>query len=481
MATTAGIFFFHSPLPSDRPPDPSPEQRVNNHDPKTHIVLPHYRENWIMIGSDKKAKMSKWAMAEEKLTPNRITSYESFIGAIQAYNPSLESKSFNVLLDVLPSIFPNPDEGLTQIHQIISLAFHLKSLIRQPIPILKQGQNQVVHLSQQQVGSLLANAFLVLFPDRSGSKKMPSINFDLLYTETKASVIHRKKEKLKCIFNYFGRITASSSIGVLSFERRFLRDAAIPAWSRSQKPLRELTICAKGVIEKCRNSLQIDFAHKIVGGAILDNGLVQEEIRFVLNPELIVSRVFTEKLNDNEVLFMIGSEQFNKYTGYGDNFRWSGDYDDVTPKDEFGRRLTQIVAMDATYFGFRYRKQFLQPALDRELKKAYVAFFDPKEANRGLIATGNWGCGVYRGDRQFKLLIQLIAASEAERDLKFFTFHDQKLKKEFDDFHSKLLNREMNVGKLYRYLIAYGEYIENLGSEKKISVFDYIEENFFSK
>jgi poly(ADP-ribose) glycohydrolase len=36
-----------------------------------------------------------------------------------------------------------------------------------------------------------------------------------------------------------------------------------------------------------------------------------------------------------------------------------------------------------------------------------------------MIATGNWGCGAFRGDRQLKFIIQWIAASLAEKQMIF--------------------------------------------------------------
>lgn len=51
---------------------------------------------------------------------------------------------------------------------------------------------------------------------------------------------------------------------------------------------------------------QVDFAAKVVGGGVLDSGLVQEEILFLLHPELIVSRLFTQELADNECLIVKG-------------------------------------------------------------------------------------------------------------------------------------------------------------------------------
>ena len=45
---------------------------------------------------------------------------------------------------------------------------------------------------------------------------------------------------------------------------------------------------------------------RYVGGGVLGLGSVQEEILFVIYPELLVSRLFTEKLALNEVLLITG-------------------------------------------------------------------------------------------------------------------------------------------------------------------------------
>jgi poly(ADP-ribose) glycohydrolase len=50
----------------------------------------------------------------------------------------------------------------------------------------------------------------------------------------------------------------------------------------------------------------VDFANRFVGGGVTGAGLVQEEIRFLINPELIVSRLFTEVLDHNECLIITG-------------------------------------------------------------------------------------------------------------------------------------------------------------------------------
>jgi poly(ADP-ribose) glycohydrolase len=45
-----------------------------------------------------------------------------------------------------------------------------------------------------------------------------------------------------------------------------------------------------------------------VGGGVLGRGCVQEEIRFVICPELIVARLFTEALDATEALLIVDKE-----------------------------------------------------------------------------------------------------------------------------------------------------------------------------
>ena len=57
----------------------------------------------------------------------------------------------------------------------------------------------------------------------------------------------------------------------------------------------------------------MDFANEYVGGGVLGQGCVQEEIRFLVCPELIIARLFTEKLDSNEVLEVVGAETYSNY------------------------------------------------------------------------------------------------------------------------------------------------------------------------
>lgn len=48
------------------------------------------------------------------------------------------------------------------------------------------------------------------------------------------------------------------------------------------------------------------FTYRFLGGGVLNTGCVQEEIRFVICPELMLSMLFTEMLKPNEALMIIG-------------------------------------------------------------------------------------------------------------------------------------------------------------------------------
>ena len=49
---------------------------------------------------------------------------------------------------------------------------------------------------------------------------------------------------------------------------------------------------------------QVDFANRCVSGSTLGGGCVQEEIRFSICPELLVSRLVLEPLEDNEAVII---------------------------------------------------------------------------------------------------------------------------------------------------------------------------------
>lgn len=273
----------------------------------------------------------------------------------------------------------------------------MPDIIPGAVPLLKHGVSKSISLSQQQVACLLANAFLCTFPRRnaynrkSEYRNFPSINFNSLYQMRNAG--DQVLEKIKCICNYFQTVCKQSKYnfqtnclfismfnslfffsvpnGVITFSRRTRSANSFPDWNKCEASFNEsmmVHVSSEGTIEDADGLLQVDFANKNVGGGVLNTGCVQEEIRFVVCPELLCSRLFTEQLDLNECLTVMGCERFNSYTGYASSFKWTGRYEDKTPVDAFRRRICTIVAIDAIYF-HEQSHQYEDELMKRELNK----------------------------------------------------------------------------------------------------------------
>ncbi|XP_053211337.1 poly(ADP-ribose) glycohydrolase-like [Panonychus citri] len=500
--------FYQIPLSTDGPPKPYPERFVYNWSStaSSWVLSPSYSSLVIpsnslpsdyvrmpfKVDNQSKHKLlgtSEWTKIVNLLTSSSILTTTNLISVIKDYNPGLIKESFSVLSTLLDECYtPSEREHFFSIilPKMIKLTVDLPKLIRQPIPILKQRSNHSLFFSQQQISSLLCNGFFCTFPEHK-QFKLQDFSFSKLFSSPKDDRFNRKLEKLKCILNYLHRVVSEPPKGIVSFERRHLEENEMVNWSSSSLKLSKVSVHLKGTIESHGyGMIQADFANKCVGGGVLRSGLVQEEIRFVINPELMVSMLFTETLLENECLLITGTEQFNKYSGYGNTFLFDGNYYDPTQLDEWGRRYTKIVAMDAKSFpGNKVRDQYKRLFIDRELTKAYVAFMDRRKLDRKhlcAVATGNWGCGVFRGDPQLKSLIQLIAASLSGRDVMYFTFGDAKLSTDMSLIVNSLGQKKITTGQLYQFLIDYGDYVSSLDlDQEKEPLFDYVIRKFLTE
>ncbi|XP_051946654.1 poly(ADP-ribose) glycohydrolase-like [Xyrauchen texanus] len=359
---------------------------------------------------------------------------------------------------------------------MVKLTLNAPKICTQPIPLLKQRMNQSLTMSQEQIACLLANAFFCTFPRRNSRKSeysnYPEINFYRLFEGS----FPRKIEKLKTLLCYFRRVTESMPTGLVTFTRQSL--SSFPKWESSNTQLTRLHITCEGTIEdQGHGMLQVDFANKLVGGGVTGLGLVQEEIRFLINPELIVSRLFTEALDHNECLIITGTEQYSKYSGYAESYRWKESHKDEMPRDDWQRRCTEIVALDALKYR-HFMEQFQPEKMTRELNKAYCGFMRPavNPQNLSAVATGNWGCGAFGGDTRLKALLQLMAAAEAGRDVAYFTFGDEGLMRDVHDLHTFLKDRQVTVGTLYCLLKQYSSVVSKNAQRPDVSLYGFIYE-----
>ncbi|XP_058267561.1 poly(ADP-ribose) glycohydrolase isoform X2 [Hemibagrus wyckioides] len=444
-----------------------------------HVKLPpHYPGN---------SKESRWAATQRALhglMRHRGVSVGDVEGAIKTYNQA-HNKDWN--FDAL-RMYAHESKHETDFSKVIfkmaNLALRLPELIQHPIPLLRQNCNLAITLSQEQISCLLANAFFCTFPHRNAShhgseySNFPTINFSRLFAENSP----RTFQKLRALFHYFNTVTEDGTKpnGLVTFERICISSSEYPEWNKRTENLTNLCVYDNGFIEKeGKGMLQVDFAADLIGGGVLGRGLVQEEIRFLQCPELIVARLFTERLSDNECLKITGVQTYSNTLGYSDSFVWHSPHTDNTKRDEWKRRYCQIVAIDATNFKDS-KLQFTETSIKRELLKAYVGFRNdpniPIEYTPA-IATGNWGCGAFKGDPMLKALIQMMAAAVAQRDLAYFTFNNKKQAEELQRMHELLKIHKMTVGKLYNLLQDYCEFSHH---HKVKNVFKYISEKINS-
>lgn len=401
----------------------------------------------------------RWNQIHDALM-QRIDSPHKLEKAIKSYNPQYASVWDFSTLDELfrDRQFDSRRFFNTILPQIINSALQLPQTVPTPIPLLRRNINGSVSLNQQQVACLLANAFLCTFPHRNTShskseySNYPTINFSNLYGTKGRSVI----EKLKCICHYFDRVLClNTPHNLITFQRRCIDPRF--EWKKSDAKIShaKLDLLGVGKIEDGQGMLQVDFANRLIGGGILGRGSVQEEIRFAINPEMIVARLFTEALDDKEALLMIGCERFNSYRGYADTFEWAGDFQDPTPVDGFSRRNCRVVAIDALKYQ-NNREQFKEENIKRELYKAFCGFHQADKNDVTPVASGLWGCGIFNGHPLRSALIQLMACAGIGRDLVFHANGNFNVQSEVDEIYELLLEKDASVGQLYKILVSFG-------------------------
>ena len=186
--------------------------------------------------------------------------------------------------------------------------------------------------------------------------------------------------------------------------------------------------------------------------------------------------LFCENMEDNEAILIQGAEQFSEYRGYGGRFTYAGPYTDTNPINHRRIRCVSIVAIDAIPQDYYEANEFSRHSIARELDKAYCGFSftiandNPASKELRPVATGNWGCGAFGGNKALKTLIQWMSATMAGRQVKYYSFRDRTFSQRQNEVAKVLQDRKVSVGKLYNILVSSSEEMEKQG------VFKYIME-----
>eukprot|EP01029_Cantina_marsupialis_P028201 TRINITY_DN775852_c0_g1_i1.p1 TRINITY_DN775852_c0_g1~~TRINITY_DN775852_c0_g1_i1.p1 ORF type:complete len:455 (-),score=116.40 TRINITY_DN775852_c0_g1_i1:106-1470(-) len=313
------------------------------------------------------------------------------------------------------------------------------------IPQLLQGDNNCIKLSRKEVKCLISCMFLGLFEERVRCD-FPDNSFRYMFSSRHKSTVR----KLRMMLEYWNQDKPLQ--GNIYIRRVCGESMKMQNWMQTNVPLTEVSI-HEGHIEASTSCLHADFANQYIGGGVLGDGNVQEEIRFTTSTELIVSMLICERMEPNEAIIMTGSERFSDFSGYGGTLEYLGPYSDSNEYDEESDcNKVSVVAFDAIYFGSRdLGVQLVEENMLRELNKAFVAF-SVNEAECSIekypsVATGNWGCGIFNGDHELKALIQWCAASVAKRDMCYYPFGEKCLDS-FEDLTKRIRAADWTVGRL---------------------------------
>ena len=204
--------------------------------------------------------------------------------------------------------------------------------------------------------------------------------------------------------------------------------------------------------------------------------MVQEEIHFTVHPECFISMLVNGKMGHNEVIIIRGAEKYSAYTGYGSSFNFAENYTDPTPTRaitigsvEKLQKAIDVAAIDAVPYSFLGNRnlQWQSEFFHRELCKAYLGFDQYPLVS--VVSTGNWGCGMFGGDKQWKALLQWLAASEAQLSIIYNTFSEANQAEELESITHLLQEKNTTVAQLYKMMIDY-----SLLPSQMSKVFSYI-------
>ena len=342
--------------------------------------------------------------------------------------------------------------------------------------ILPAGIQEVIDLPRKECFVILACMFLGILPRQMHEDL---VHFGQLMTiregDTKA---FPRQEKLKCIMAYFKGVARDPGLlrGSIRLQRTKNTNTDFMDYLKSDRevPLRAVEVTSidqKAIEDYCGKGIMVDFANKKLGGGVLSNGCVQEEVLFSIFPEAIVSKILCEHLEDSEALIIYGVRRFSNYRGYADTFEYQP-LRKLESEEEAAKSI--LVAIDATNFSqfpapnYQYSKKCVR----REINKAVTGFTGAGlDAGDDMpVVTGRWGCGAFAGDEQLKFLIQWVAASEANREMVYITTPEKV--REF-----RLLVRELQELWLLDIVGILDEYYRSRTSLKEpISVLEYIKE-----
>lgn len=233
-------------------------------------------------------------------------------------------------------------------------------------------------------------------------------------------------------------------LGVITFTRSHKDLEDLPNWSRCDRYLIPsiLHILDDNAEQNDVGLLQVDFAEKMVGGDAFGLDCSLDDVRFFIYPELLITRLFTQKLGPLDCLVVNGCEKFNTCSGYSETFKWEGAYTDKTPFDDSGRRNFCIALSDHINY-HSTTSQYKAKNILNDLHRAFVGFCH--EINALRVTIGVWKSGSCENDKCLKALLQMMVCCTLNRPLVYYTSCIHQLPDNLYNFLQYLSENEVTV------------------------------------
>lgn len=346
------------------------------HTLKTECALKEVFELKDLAYRHQKISDINQGILEEIQVPLNETVYIGLVNYFQKYATQDETEQF------VKITFPS----------IIDFALEIETYLpTDGISISEQQNEGTTEISRRLCCCIIACSFLCLFPEdnRGRGTKLNIINFTDYFRHLH---LPSQRAKFKCVLHYFDRVMAEKNrlTGTLIFSRQVIKQEELPTldtWLNCPAELCMVEVHPDGLIEdSSSHAVEVDFANRFIGGGVLSRGRVQEEIRFTVCPELMVSMLFMECMDNNEAILIQGYEQFSAVQGYAAGLKFVGDHVDKCEVDERGNQRTLLCAIDAVSYKniCDPTAQFLDHCVLRDLNKAFTGFCTPFSLPAGM-------------------------------------------------------------------------------------------------
>ncbi|XP_047469021.1 uncharacterized protein LOC125025122 isoform X2 [Penaeus chinensis] len=235
-----------------------------------------------------------------------------------------------------------------------------------------QQQHDEVTMERALVTSLLAHVFFCTLPRRSLISH-PTLSDPCLAPTLSSLNRESQRVKLKALLHYFRKLSDTTPAGTLTFSRKVMSSkefVTLKDWMKCEAALCPVEIQHEGRLEDTHPPASVGLLH-LVGRGSACTHLLQVTVCAMLSyPEMLVSSVFVERLEDNEALQIVGTLK----TATVSNLK-------TRPHVTFRNNTTPPDLIHALMDADDYRQsevlQYEEINVLRELNKAVLAFTQP--------------------------------------------------------------------------------------------------------